>query len=44
MDVEGAKVPVATPQTLYRMKRNTVRLLARHDAWELKGRYDLKDE
>lgn len=42
-DYEGVKVQVATPQTLYRMKKDTVRLIDRSDAAELKERFGLKD-
>lgn len=41
---QGVKIQLATPQTLYRMKRDTVRLIDRSDAAELKERFDVKDE
>jgi hypothetical protein len=37
-------VTVVTPQTLYRMKKNTVRLKDRADAELLRQRFALKDE
>lgn len=37
------EVRVATPQTLYRMKRNTVRLQDKADAQVLRERFKLKD-
>ena len=39
-DVE---VKVATPETLYRMKRDTVRLRDKADAQALKDKFGLKD-
>lgn len=44
IEVEGIAVRVATPATLYRMKRDTVRALDRQDAEALKERFDLDDE
>jgi len=43
-DVEGVRVRVATPRTLYRMKRDTVRLIDRADAAALKRRFALEDD
>ena len=50
-DLEAARLPfeeltvsVATPATLYRMKRDTVRLKDRADAAWLRERFDLEDE
>jgi hypothetical protein len=40
---EDLTVSVATPATLYRMKRNTVRLRDKADAELLKERFDLED-
>ena len=40
---EGVAVCVATPETLYRMKRNTVRLQDRADAERLKEIFELKE-
>lgn len=40
----GLHVSVATPATLYRMKRNTVRLKDRADAELLKQRFGLTEE
>jgi hypothetical protein len=36
-------VKVATPETLYRMKRDTVRLRDKADAQALKDKFGLKD-
>lgn len=41
---EDITVSVAAPATLYRMKRNTVRLKDRADAELLRERFNLKDE
>jgi len=41
---EGLLVPVATPLTLYRMKRDTVRLKDRADAQLLRERFGLEEE
>jgi hypothetical protein len=41
---EGLHVSVATPATLYRMKRDTVRMKDRADAELLKRRFNLRDE
>src|SRR3990167_1854320 len=38
-DVDGVRVRLATPRTLYRMKRDTVRLIDRADAEALKRRF-----
>ncbi len=40
---EGIPVRVATPQTLYRMKKDTVRLQDRADAQALKDAFDIKE-
>ena len=40
---EGVPVRVATPQTLYKMKKNTVRLQDRADAQTLKEEFDLEE-
>jgi hypothetical protein len=42
-DFEGVEVSVATPRTLYRMKKDTVRLKDRADAEILKLRFGLED-
>jgi hypothetical protein len=42
--VEGARVRVATPRTLYRMKKDTVRPQDRLDAQALRERFDLLEE
>jgi hypothetical protein len=44
LDVGGIRVRVATPETLYRMKRDTVRPIDRIDAEVLKEAFDLKDD
>jgi hypothetical protein len=43
-EIEGIRVPVATPRALYRLKRGTVRPLDRQDAEALRQRFDLGDE
>ncbi len=40
---EGIPVRVATPQTLYRMKKDTVRLQDRADSQRLKDEFELED-
>lgn len=42
--VLGVRVRVATPRTLYRMKRNTVRPIDRSDAEALRRAFDLDEE
>jgi hypothetical protein len=42
--VDQLLVSVVTPQTLYNMKKDTVRLRDRADAQLLKERFDLKDD
>lgn len=42
--VEGVRVKVATPRTLYRMKKDTVRPQDRLDAQALRERFDLLEE
>jgi hypothetical protein len=42
--VEGVRVRVATPRTLYRMKKDTVRPQDRLDARALRERFDLQEE
>ena len=44
MEVEGIRVPVATPRELYRLKKDTVRPLDRADAEKLRQHFDLEDE
>ena len=44
VELEGEPVPVATPRTLYRMKRNTMRALDRADAEALRRTFDLEEE
>ena len=43
-DVEGTPVRVVTPMTLYRMKRDTVRLKDKGDAERLRARFGLKED
>lgn len=43
-EVEGIRVPVATPAALYRMKRATVRPLDRRDAEALRQRFKLTED
>lgn len=42
-EISGIPVRLATPETLYRMKRDTVRPQDRIDALNLRRRFDLKD-
>lgn len=42
--VDGIAVRVATPTMLYRLKRDTVQPLDKHDAAELKRRFSLEDD
>jgi hypothetical protein len=44
VDVDGVPVRVATPRTLYRMKRNTVRPIDRADAAALRAAFELDEE
>ena len=41
--LEGVQVRVATPRTLYRMKKDTVRPLDRADAQALREKFKLED-
>ena len=41
--LDGVRVRVASPETLYRMKKDTVRPIDRADAAELKDKFGLKD-
>jgi hypothetical protein len=43
LDLAGVRVRLATPATLYRMKRDTVRPIDRIDAEVLRDAFDLKD-
>jgi hypothetical protein len=43
-DVAGVRVRVATPRTLYRMKRDTVRPIDRGDALALRAAFGLDDD
>jgi hypothetical protein len=44
MEVEGIRVSVATPEELYRLKKDTVRPLDRADAERLKQHFELEGE
>jgi len=44
MDVEGVRVRVATPRTLYRMKKDTLRPVDRMDAVALRRKFHLAEE
>jgi hypothetical protein len=44
MEVEGVSARVATPSTLYRLKRDTVRPIDRADAAALKEKFGLTEE
>jgi hypothetical protein len=44
MDVEGVPARVATPGTLYRLKRDTVRPIDRANAAALKEKFGLTEE
>lgn len=43
-DVAGVRVRVATPQALYRLKRDTLRPIDRQDAAALRERFHLQEE
>jgi hypothetical protein len=43
-EIEGARVRVATPLALYRLKKDTVRPKDHQDAALLRERFNLKDE
>ena len=42
--VDGVRVRLATPATLYRMKKDTIRPIDRADAQALRQRFDLRDD
>jgi hypothetical protein len=44
LEVEGVRVRVATPQALYKLKKDTVRPIDRQDAAALRERFKLRDE
>lgn len=44
IDVEGVKARIATPETLYRMKKDTLRPIDHADAATLKEKFRIKDE
>ena len=44
VDFEGERVPVATPRTLYEMKRDTPRALDKADAAVLRRTFDFQDD
>lgn len=43
VEIEGVRVRIATPQMLYRMKRNTVRPIDRSDADALRSIFDFEE-
>jgi len=43
-EIEGARVNVATPAALYRLKKDTIRPKDHQDAAALRERFNLKDE
>lgn len=43
-ELEGVQVRLATPATLFRLKRDTVRPIDREDSLALQERFDLGDE
>ncbi len=43
-EIEGVPIRLATPRTLYRMKRNTVRPIDRIDAESLRAQFSLDEE
>jgi hypothetical protein len=43
-EVVGVRVRIATPQALYRLKKDTVRPIDRQDAAALRERFKLRDE
>jgi len=44
MQVEGVRVSVATPRTLYRMKKDTLRPIDRMDAEALRRKFQLEED
>jgi hypothetical protein len=44
VEVEGIPIRVATPGTLYRMKKDTVRPLDKADAWALREKFVLEED
>jgi hypothetical protein len=44
LQVEGVVVHIATPATLFRMKRNTVRPVDRADAEALRRKFNIRDD
>ena len=42
-DIEGIRIPVATPRMLYLMKRDTIRLQDKADAERLRERFGLEE-
>ncbi len=43
-EIDGARVSVATPLALYRLKKDTVRPKDRQDAAALRERFNLKED
>lgn len=44
LEMDGVKIRVATPRTLIRMKRDTVRMQDRMDADKLRRKFQIEDE
>jgi len=44
IDVEGVKVRIATPETLYKMKKDTLRPIDLADAATLKDKFHIEDD
>jgi predicted nucleotidyltransferase len=44
MEIEGIPVPVATPRTLYRMKKDTLRPVDQMDAEALRRKFGLEED
>ena len=42
-DIDGVPVTVATPRTLYRMKRDTIRIIDKADAQAPREKFGLED-
>ena len=43
-DIEGISVRVATPEELYRLKKDTIRAIDRRDAMALQRRFNLEEK
>jgi hypothetical protein len=44
VDLEGVQVRLATPSTLFRMKKDTIRPIDKADAAALKEMFDLQED